>query len=247
MMPMWQMLLRLAVWGEPVEVAEGRLADWVDHLEEFGRDRSALAFARELITGVVAHAFFRLSDNRSVSVALPMVAVVVGAPLALLLAFAPYDIEFALQADVHLTGGVAVFALGLSRSPGGLASSRVRSWGLFISGSGLLHVLATTPVVDWDTVLLVVYLTASGFGLVLGAASASRSGLVLGSSRVVLVLCVGGFCCGALWHLTQAAVFGPNIFGFTSVAAAVVLGLLALGFVRMWVASRSSGVPAAAR
>lgn len=30
MMPMWQMLLRLAVWGEPVEVAEGRLADWVD-------------------------------------------------------------------------------------------------------------------------------------------------------------------------------------------------------------------------
>jgi len=218
-------------------MASQQVDDWVDYLEEFRANHSAVQFGIELLLGVISHFIRRLFDERSVSVVLPLAGVVLGLVAVPGLAIAPHEVTFAASGDVHLGLGVAVLAVAFGRRPASLAADPFRIMGLLLVGTAFIHHLVLMERSGWQAFLPGIYFALAGLGTSMVGISALRSSMVLGCSRIGIALAVSGVGIGGLWQVQNSIVFGPSLAGVSAILAAVGLLVLSFGLYRMWLAS----------
>jgi len=198
----YRSLLRVAMWGEPPTVADVRIADWVDYLEEFREHRSSAEFARELCFGLVSHVYARcMSVGQPSTVGLALAAVVGGVVSTFAVSgFIDPFVTYSFAGDVHLVGSLVLFAVAMLRRAWSIHANLFRVGALVNLAFAYLHVAIGMSTYTARPVMFVSFLVFAA-GLFGVAISAHRSGFVFGRSRSAICLAAFGFALNYAAHI----------------------------------------------
>jgi len=103
--PTYESLLRIAVWGEPADIADQRIGDWIDYLDQYRDHHTRTQFAFELLAGVVSHLGSRLLTLRPSSLTAPTLSLVMGAMFTPMLTDAVNDQSLLIPLNICVTIG----------------------------------------------------------------------------------------------------------------------------------------------
>ena len=142
---MRRLLIEVALFGEPPEVAEQRRSDWTAYLDDLADDRGSAAVLIEAIIGTAAHIFWRMtssSEYTTIPVAFAFGFSAIASSLFPLTSD-PSDLR-RWTGDVHLGIALIWLALVLVRTPNGVPYSRSLNAAFVFTATGLFHV-ASAP------------------------------------------------------------------------------------------------------
>lgn len=239
----YEWMLSAAVWGEPPNIAKQRVDDWRDHLLEFQIHHSKQRQLQELLSGFFAHLCFRLADARSVSTALPAVALATGVPSSIASGFVGKSgVTFSAISELHFTFGIALMLAALIRNPHDAGSGRFRVVSMIVLGTALWHSLLSISDVRAEP-LLSIYLGIGGLGFLLMAFSARRSRVFVGDAIVPIAVVLSACLIGAAAHIPIVASESGSIARTLALLTGLQLALFGLGLGRLWLSTRLQPQP----